>query len=135
MMQLYFLSVLCNAIAGYFFVFGCNTADADIQDAAAKNDTFSTNCKLVLGLLALITGILKIIFPIHIPVIGDLIPAVAGILAGFCILFDYYNSTASVPIVLPGKIDSFLIKNRKYLGIAVLGSAIIHFFFPNIPLF
>lgn len=132
MMQLYFLSVLCNAITGYFFVFGCNTNDAD---TATKNYSLSTNFKLILGILTLLTGILKIIFPISIPVIGDFIPAAAGILAGFCILFDYYNSTASVPIVLPEKIDLFLMKNRKYLGIAVLVSAVIHFFFSGIPLF
>ena len=138
MVQFYFLSVLCNCIAGYMFAF---SSDQDIAaDNIKPNEKFgflNKNFLLILGIITFITGVFKLITPFHskVPVFGDLIPAVAGIVSGFCLLLDYYNDVTTVPIALPEKLDSILVKSRRYVGIIVMASAVIHFLVPAIPLF
>ncbi len=138
MVQFYFLSVLCNCIAGYMFAFG---SDQDIAvDNIKPNEKFgflNKNFLLILGIITFITGVFKLITPFHskVPVFGDLIPAVAGIVSGFCLLLDYYNDVTTVPIALPEKLDSILVKSRRYVGIIVMASSVIHFLVPAIPLF
>ena len=138
MVQFYFLSVLCNCIAGYMFAFGSNQEiSADNIKPNEKFGFFNKNFLLVLGIITFITGVFKLITPFHskVPFFGDLIPAVAGIVSGFCLLLDYYNDVTTVPIVLPEKLDSILIKSRRYVGIIVMASAVIHFLIPAVPLF
>ena len=138
MVQFYFLSVLCNCIAGYLFAFGFgseNLAETETSKADGKIN-FNKNFILVLGIITFITGIFKLITPFHskVPVFGDLIPAVAGIVSGFCLLLDYYNTATTIPISLPKKLDAVLIKSRRYVGIIVMVSALIHFLLPAVPL-
>ena len=138
MVQFYFLSVLCNSIAGYIFAFcfgSDSLSDTEISKANGKI-TFNKNLILVLGIVTFITGIFKLITPFHskVPVFGDLIPAVAGIVSGFCLLLDYYNTATTIPISLPKKLDAVLIKSRRYVGIIVMVSALIHFLLPAVPL-
>lgn len=138
MVQFYFLSVLCNCIAGYIFAFGFgseNLADAEKPEANGKID-FNKNFILVLGIITFITGIFKLITPFHskVPVFGDLIPAAAGIVSGFCLLLDYYNNATTIPVSLPEKLDAVLVKSRRYVGIIVMASALIHFLLPAVPL-
>ena len=138
MVQFYFLSVLCNCIAGYMFAFGSNQEiSADNIKPNEKFGFFNKNFLLILGIVTFITGIFKLITPFHskVPFFGDLIPAVAGIVSGFCLLLDYYNDVTTVPIALPEKLDSILIKSRRYVGIIVMASAVIHFLIPAVPLF
>ena len=138
MVQFYFLSVLCNCIAGYMFAFGSNQEiSADNIKPNEKFGFFNKNFLLVLGIVTFITGVFKLITPFHskVPFFGDLIPAVAGIVSGFCLLLDYYNDVTTVPIALPEKLDSILIKSRRYVGIIVMASAAIHFLIPAVPLF
>lgn len=138
MVQFYFLSVLCNCIAGYMFAFGSNQEiSADNIKPNEKFGFLNKNFLLILGIITFITGVFKLITPFHskVPVFGDLIPAVAGIVSGFCLLLDYYNDATTIPIALPEKIDSILIKSRRYVGIIVMVSAVIHFLIPAVPLF
>ena len=120
------------------FAFG---SDQDIaSDNIKPNEKFgflNKNFLLILGIITFITGVFKLITPFHskVPVFGDLIPAVAGIVSGFCLLLDYYNDVTTVPIALPEKLDSILVKSRRYVGIIVMASAVIHFLVPAIPLF
>lgn len=136
MVQFYFLSVFCNFIAGYYFVFESKDSDF-VSNSNDKNNFFSGQSLLIIGIISFITGIFKLITPFQnkLPVLGDLIPAVAGIISGFCLLLDYYNSVTSIPISLPEKIDTVLIKSRRYVGIIIMASAVIHFLIPSVPLF
>ena len=125
-------------IAGYIFAFcfGSDSfSDTEIPNANGKI-TFNKNLILVLGIVTFITGIFKLITPFHskVPVFGDLIPAVAGIVSGFCLLLDYYNTVTTIPISLPKKLDAVLIKSRRYVGIIVMVSALLHFLLPAVPL-
>ncbi|NLK45531.1 MAG: hypothetical protein GX297_02630 [Treponema sp.] len=139
MVQFYLLSVLCNFAAGYIFVFGSEPNNS-VKNSSNLNERIEFTNKryvLILGLLTVITGFCKLITPIYdnIIIIGDFIPAVAGIVSGFCLLLDYYNDSTTVPVSLPKKLDLIFTKSRRYVGIVVMIISIIHFLFPTMPLF
>ena len=89
--------------------------------------------QLVVGILSLLTGLMKLLSPIQydIPVVGDLIPAVAGIVAGAILLLDWYQERSEVDLSLPGPLQVLYAEGRKYVGIFCLISAVLHFIFPR----
>lgn len=89
--------------------------------------------QLVVGILSLLTGLMKLLSPIQydIPVVGDLIPAVAGIVAGAILLLDWYQERSDVELSLPGPLQVLYTEGRKYVGIFCLISAVLHFIFPR----
>jgi len=94
MIQLYFLSILCNGVAGYI-LFSMNEGESSKPQLSINNPTFY----LVLGILSAVTGILKLLSPIPygvnsvrgVLIFGDLIPAAAGIVAGLIFIFGIYR--------------------------------------------
>ena len=85
MIQLYFLSVICNALSGYILFSG------DEGEIPKNPLNFLDNplFHLVLGIISAVTGILKLLSPSmdNILILGDLIPSTAGIIAGFMLIF------------------------------------------------
>jgi len=144
MLQFYFLSVLLNALAGYILFFGDSKGFApvdsgDVMDFrcgfSVKIDTF----RLVVGILAAVTGIFKILSSTagDLPIIGDIIPAAAGILSGLILFFEYYKNRSDSGDSDSGqdkKINGFLLANKKLIGAAAMIAAVLHFIFPTVLL-
>ena len=134
MIQLYFLSILFNGIIGFLLVFSDNNKDGSIENSM-QFPFASGGFRLVLGILAGITGILKLLSPVErqIPILGDLLPALAGIVAGFVIIFGFYREKSSrvdQESQLDRIGDAFL-RYKKAAGIALLVIAALHFLFPS----
>ncbi|MDR2746052.1 MAG: hypothetical protein LBB77_01270 [Treponema sp.] len=135
MIQFYFLSILFN-IGGGFVLFSTNgegerSAIEDEIHFSLRNETF----RLVLGVLCALVGLLKLLSPVQgdIPVIGDLVPAAAGLAAGFVLLFDYYHGRSFFEDG-DGRIKTIITVNRRWIGLAVMAAAVIHFVFPSVLL-
>lgn len=135
MIQFYFLSILCNALAGYALI-------TDLEAKSSLLDGIRTyvldeTFRLVLGVMTFVVGFFKILSVIRgdIPVVGDLFPAITGLLAGFSLLFDFYKSRSSIVDEKTVKIESFLVSNRKWVGYAALIAAGTHFLFPTVLFF
>jgi hypothetical protein len=137
MIQLYFLSILCNGLTGYILFAG------DESQADEKSIVFHSNptFHLVLGILSAVTGILKILSPTVLEnaspgggflILGDLIPAAAGIVAGFMLIFGIYRKENSQSVGSMDVLGSSLLGLRKPIGIALLGVAVLHFLFAKI---
>ena len=130
MLQLYFLSILCNGIAGFLFVYG--DALEGKSDDDAKSSTFAGGFKLIVGIVAAVTGVLKLLMPVRgVPILGDLLPAVAGMIAGFMLVYGFYRDNVSKSDDA-GKLDMFggaLIVYKKPIGIACIAVAVLHFLF------
>jgi hypothetical protein len=135
MIQFYFLSILLNA-AGGFVLFSngggkeTNTVNDEIQ-FSLRSETF----RLVLGVLCALMGLLKLLSPVQgdIPVIGDLVPAAAGLAAGFILLLDYYHGRSFFEDG-DGGIKTIITVNRRWIGLAVIAAAVLHFIFPAVLL-
>ncbi len=126
-------------------------SDAETQDGEAESDSlfdrklsFAINSKgtffddptfrLVIAILSGFTGILKLLSTIQndVPVIGDLIPAIAGLAACFALLIEYYIQKSSVELKLPAVLSTIFIGGRKYLGIFCIIAGVLHFIFPRV---
>ena len=137
MIQLYFLSILCNGLCGYILFAGNDGEESD--DSINKNIRFSLNTPtfhLVLGILCAVTGVLKILSPTldGILILGDLIPAAAGIIAGILLIFGIYRQDISAAPENPGALDRFgisLLKFRRAIGLGLIIVAVLHFLFPK----
>jgi hypothetical protein len=140
MIQLYLLSVLCNGLSG-FILFSGNEEDSFDKPPVSLN---SPTAHLVLGILSVVTGILKILSPIpsangnSVFLLGDLLPAAAGILAGLILIFGIYRQDVSTNTPeTSGSLDRFassLLHYRKFVGILFMAAAFIHFIFAGLPL-
>ena len=134
MVQFYFLSIVLNALAGYILLKGNEEGALGFKSGLSlKDESF----RLVVGILSVLVGLLKILSVVEgdVPVIGDLFPALAGLLSGFILISEYYRgrSTMEVP-ERAEKVNRLLVANRKIIGVAALAAAVLHFLFPKVLL-
>jgi len=137
MVQLYFLSVLCNGLIGYI-LFARDIDEGDLAENSSCPLGLPVNTPtflLGLSVLSIATGVLKLFSTMHgAPILGDLLPAAAGVIGGFCLLFGVYRQKTSNPVDSGSKLDRLgiaLMGNRKILGILLLSAALLHFLFPD----
>lgn len=134
MLQFYFLSVLLNAITGAVLLYANrddldSPADSKIP-AIAYDETF----RLVLGILTGVTGFFKLLTAVRgdVPVIGDLLPALAGLAGGFTLLYEFYRSRSTEDDSHLPAFFQKIVASKKYVGIACLLAAVLHFLFPTV---
>lgn len=157
MVQFYFLSIMLNICVGVILFTSASISDIDDDDIletrpakrkakgvkdAIKNDSIFTNetfC-LICGIICVLVSILKLFFvyhhgakDCHIPVIGDLLPALVGILGGATVVLNYYSKSFA-DHDLPEFVDTILFRNKKYIGCACVAIAIIHFIVPGLAI-
>lgn len=113
---------------------------SDESKSKAKSNLFEiplfqdASFRLVLGILMVLTGLMKLLSPIQydVPVVGDLIPALAGLFGGFSILLEWYRNKSTLGVNLPEVLDKIFVDGRKYLGIFCIAAAVLHFIFPRV---
>lgn len=135
MLQFYFLSILLNFIAGYI-LFTNKTSQTENESLETKSIFKDKTFKLVIGILCCFTALVKLLtsFPGAVPLLGDLIPSVAGILGGVALLIEYYLAQTPTETKLNPKLETIFIANKKYIGILCILSAVLHFLFPKVIL-
>ena len=130
MIQIYFLSIFFNVLAGYVLVFSDD--NSEMQSGFSLSDE---TVRMVLGVFSMLTGILKILTPIGgFFILGDIIPAAAGFAAGLILLIDYYKNKSTIAQESEGKPGflTLLTDNKKIVGYIAFAAAALHFFFPRI---
>ena len=148
MLQFYFLSILLNIVAGLVFIyagkgngdetslvlsdsddFNPETDDLNFDAEASSSEKKSSKKE---NLKNALTGLMKLLSPIQydVAVVGDLIPALAGLAAGAVLLLDWYQERSEVELPLPEMIQNIYTGGRKYLGIFCIIAAVLHFIFP-----
>jgi hypothetical protein len=138
MIQFYFLSIVLNALSGYVLTReptdGGYGADESGLDTGFHVSLQNETSRLILGVLTIVVGLLKILSSVSgdLPVVGDLIPALAGFLAGFALVFEYYRSRTTLEPEHTDKIERLLIHNKKWIGYLALAVAGLHFLFPSV---
>jgi hypothetical protein len=133
MVQLYLLSIFCNGLIGLLIIFGEFVENSTIE-GSMKSSLFGGGFRLAFGIVAAAIGILKLLSPFEgMYILGDLIPALAGIVSGFILIFAFYREH-SVKVDDEGKLDrfgEFFLRNKKVSGIVLLAIAILHFLAPR----
>ncbi|MDR3249032.1 MAG: hypothetical protein LBT39_09635, partial [Treponema sp.] len=97
MIQFYFLSILFNAVTG-FTLFCDDSEDESSVEAGLRFSFRNETFRLILGILTMVIGLLKILSPVQgdIQVVGDLVPALVGLGAGFIVLMGYYQDRSGL---------------------------------------
>jgi hypothetical protein len=125
--QVYFLSILLNALSG--FVLLADGLDGSGSDGGGffKVPSF----RLILGAASIITGILKLlsVVPGNYPIAGDLLPSLCGIGAGLIFLFEFYRERST--LATESALSTFLAKYKKGFGVIFIAAAFLHFLFPT----
>jgi hypothetical protein len=132
MLPFYFLTILFNAVSGYVLAF----RREEIREENGFSFSFDNEVfRLILGAVSIFTGILKVLSPVagNIPVIGDLVPALANLVGGFILVFEYYRNRTTVRSEAVEKMGDIVEKNRKIAGFISLGAAVLHFVFYPVP--
>jgi hypothetical protein len=134
MIQFYFLSIVLNALSGYVLIREPQDEELGLDTAGFHWSLQNETTRLILGVLTIVVGLLKILSSVSgdLPVIGDLIPALAGFLAGFALVFAYYRSRSTLEPEHTDKIERLLIHNKKWVGFFALAAAGLHFLFPSV---
>ena len=128
MLQLYFLSILFNGICGFFLYFG-DSKKSDNEENTANISSAKNSHRLIIGIITVIIGFLKLLGPVKTLIIGDIIPAIGGMIGGFILIFDYYKDNTSKK-EREGKINKIaetFIVYKKIAGIVLFVIAGIHF--------
>jgi hypothetical protein len=134
MLQFYFLSVLLNAITGFVLIFvDRDDLDADTQNKIppfARDETF----RLVLGIMTSVTGFFKLLTAVRgdVPVVGDLIPAIAGLAGGFTLLYEFYQTRSTADDDTLPPVIQRIVTSKRYVGLGCVAASALHFLFPTI---
>ena len=135
MVQFYALSVLINFLAGLVLVFE-SKEDRPASITKIIEIVQQKSVMFTMGILALVVGVLKILTPTagDVPVVGDIIPAITGLLVGGVLLIDFFKTSSELNSETVDRIHGIFQQNRKYVGMAAIITAFLHFLMPGVPI-
>lgn len=133
MIQFYFLSVLLNVVGGYALL-AQDSPDKGTKFDGVKAFLKDPTVRLILGVLSLIVGFFKLLTVMRgdIPIVGDFLPAVAGLASGFSLLLEFYRGNSKVTTDTLEKMEKIFISNRRIVGTATMVIGFIHFLFASV---
>ncbi|MDR0598496.1 MAG: hypothetical protein LBG84_00225 [Treponema sp.] len=116
-----------NALAGCALVFAGERAGEKGVFQSLDNETV----RIVIGVLSFVTGILKILSPVagNLPVLGDLVPALANLAGGFILGFEFFQTRRSLDFTAAERVGGMIEKYKRLAGFVCLGAAAVHLFF------
>ena len=130
MLQFYFLSILANILAGLTL-----TSDYFAEKFKAFlpfRDLFANkNVKTTIGIAAFVVGFLKLLIPVDTVVVGDLLPALAGLAMGAGLILGILKERGTVAAETVDNLERTVMTYRVPLGIAGLVIGALHFLLPR----
>jgi len=133
MEQLYLLSIVFNGLAAFIFI-SREAWESDVIESGMKFSLNNQTFRLILGILTALIGILKLLLPTGgVPFLGDFIPAIGGLVAGFLLVFGYYRDHVQ-SVDGEGKLDKIgdaVLKWKKGIGFILIVIVLLHFLFPK----
>ncbi|MEM5948576.1 hypothetical protein WKV44_08460 [Spirochaetia bacterium 38H-sp] len=142
MIQFYALSVLTNFLSGVILSQDSFSEKLGITAMFNPKVIKSKSFLFIWGILTTVTGVFKILSVVPgngAIIIGDLLPALVGILAGVALLlmfYQEYKKSKTDSTLLDDEttetLNLVIIQNKTIIGIAALLVSILHFFFPTV---
>lgn len=86
------------------------------------------------AILSMLFGLLQILQPVDIAVVGDIIPALSNIIGGTCLLFRTRNTSYEGKKAFVIWLHNFIKTNISLIGLVMVIVGIIHAIFPEIVL-
>jgi hypothetical protein len=128
--QFYFLSILANILAGLTL-----TSDYFAEKSKIflpiKELLSKTNIKTTIGIAAFVVGFLKLLLPVRTVVVGDLLPALAGLAMGAGLILGIVRERGTVKTETVDSLEKTVMTYRVPLGITGLVVSVLHFLVPG----
>ncbi len=149
MVQFYCLSVVMNIFAGLILVYGIDLTqqgtsivksgtEDSLDEAPKRSKEFkgleNRSVRFLIGIISLLVGFAKLFSTYgSIVILGDLLPACAGLMGGASILLEFYTVTTSdTDFELNDRLRVLFIDSRKYIGVLCFVTALLHFILPKV---
>jgi len=138
MVQFYFLSIVANLIGGLALSSGY--LDQRFSGMSGVKEFFESRpgIRVTIGVVSVIVGVLKLLSVTtgDVPVVGDLIPALTGLIVGVALLFERYKEKSTIPSETQGAalnaVDRIVLKNKTLLGSIAMIVGVLHFLLPRV---
>jgi hypothetical protein len=126
--QVYFLSILCNALSGFVLLSGGPKTESVPKDLF-NNPSF----RFVLGIVTAVVGLLKLlsVVPGNYPVVGDIVPAAGGLAAGAMLIYEFYKEHATITSPSVERVSAFASARQRIIAGVSIATAVLHFLFPT----
>jgi len=129
MYQIYLLSVLTNVLAGVALSVG--GMDEKLHLSSVFNSELMQNdgFRLGLGIVTFVVGFFKLLSVSEgdVPVVGDILPAISGLVLGMILLLQYYRGRSSVSSPFVDSLDNIFGKNSAVFGTVGILIGVLHF--------
>lgn len=136
MVQIYFLSVVTNILGG--LALSAAHYSEKFPGLSGVRDFFEEKAgiRVTLGVVAFLAGFLTLLSVTagDVPVAGDLLPALAGLITGATLLFDRYKEKSTVQSKFIETVDKVLLRNKTILGSVGVLLGALHFLIPGVVL-
>lgn len=136
MIQFYLLSVLLNLLCGALLVSASGTAALPLARRLSPMLEYLGNRKII-GMLTILVGAQKLFHSLHgdLPILGDLVPALGGILSGAAFLAGFEGIREKGGKAVQGwpcRLKAWFSARRRVFGYFGMLSAVLHFLFPRV---
>lgn len=134
MVQFYFLSIVINILGGLVLASERLGPKFPVVQTMREYLDEKPSFKLILALLAIVTGILKLLSAMKgdVPVAGDLLPVLAGWTVGVILFWEYYSVRNEGDALAAERPVNFLIRQKALFGLAAAVVGVVHFFIPRV---
>lgn len=133
MYQVYFLSVLTNIVAGIALAF--ERMDDRLRLHAVFNPELfrHTGFRLAMGVITFVVGFAKLLSVTdgNVPVVGDLLPALSGMVMGFILVFQYYQERTNIRSTAVDSVDRVFGRNSGTFGMIGIIVGVVHLLVPG----
>ena len=133
MMQFYLLSILANIFAS--LALSVEYLGEKIAPLSSLKEFFSSkNVRVGAGSAAAIIGFLKLLIRStagEVPLVGDFLPALAGLSMGAVLLFDVYKDRTKLSEETITNIEKSVLTYRVPLGLGGIVISLLHFLLPG----
>ncbi len=136
MVQFYLLSVVANLLAGGLLAVDLLEAKITAFKGMGQIVRERPKLSLTVGIVAFVVGFFLFVTPMRgdVPVVGDLLPAAAGIVMGYSLWLGWFKQkraeTASWPFIELS--DRIFGRYRNAIGLAGIAIAVLHFLVPAV---
>ncbi|NBF40480.1 MAG: hypothetical protein GVY14_08690 [Spirochaetes bacterium] len=129
MYQIYLLSVLTNVLAGVALSVGGMDEKLHLSSVFNKELMQNDGFRLGLGIVTFVVGFFKLLSVSEgdVPVVGDILPAISGLVLGMILLLQYYRSRSTVSSPFVDTLDNIFGKNSAVFGTVGILLGILHF--------
>jgi hypothetical protein len=129
MYQIYLLSVLTNVLAGVALSVGGMDEKLHLSSVFNRELMQNEGFRLGLGIVTFVVGFFKLLSVSEgdVPVVGDILPAISGLVLGMILLLQYYRGRSNVSSPFVDTIDNIFGKNSAAFGTVGILIGVLHF--------